>query len=255
MRLVVYTAIFGNYDKLKPPKIINNKIKYVCFTDRKKKVKSWEIKLVRTQNKDLRRENRKYKILAHKYFKNYDYSIYIDGNYKIICDLSKYVKVLLKANDIAVQEHIERNCIYEEAKECIARNFGDKYVILDQIKKYKKEGYPKKNGLSDNSFIIRHHTPEINRLNELWWREVKNYSVRDQISFCYIVNKLGIKYSLIPSQRGKNSQFLKRNHHKKKLFSHFTKKMFELIPKKITVKLNNLKINRRIELLHSIHFI
>ena len=131
MRLVVYTAIFGNYDKLKPPTIINNKIRYVCFTDRWKKVKPWEIKLVRPQYKDLRKENRKYKILAHKYFKNYDYSIYIDGNYKIICDLSKYVKVLLKENDIAVQKHLVRNCIYEEAKDLRTARFYYNQVLRE----------------------------------------------------------------------------------------------------------------------------
>jgi hypothetical protein len=81
-KIVIYTAVFGNnnYDALS-----SNLpgFDFICFTDKKKESSTWKIKLVKA---DLSPEvlNRKYKILAHKYLKKYDVSLYIDANIKIL---------------------------------------------------------------------------------------------------------------------------------------------------------------------------
>lgn len=214
MKLAIYTAIFGKFDILKSPKIINKDIKYICFTDRKMKCKPWEVKIVKPEY-DLQRENRKYKILSHKFFEDYDYTIYLDGQYVIMSDLSQNVEKWLNNNDIALLKHPKRNCLYEEAKACIEKGKDDIDLIKKQIVKYKNEGYPENNGLTANGFIIRRHTKKIEEFNELWWNEVKNFSLRDQISFCYVINKLKMNYSIIPIEypvKG-NYEFLKLRTH------------------------------------------
>ncbi len=215
MNLVIYTAIFGNFDKLRKPKIINKDVKYVCFTDKKLKCQPWEIKVVKPEFSDFRRNNRKYKTLSHRYFKDFQYSIYLDGHFIIMQDLSTYIESWLGENDIAVLKHPKLNSIYKEAEACIIGKKDNIDIIQKQINKYKNEGYPENNGLTANGFIIRRHTKEIEKFNETWWNEIKKFSVRDQISFCYVMYNLNMNYSLIPIPhplKG-NTEFLKISYH------------------------------------------
>jgi len=62
-RLVIYTAIIGNYDTLKDPEYIDENCDYVCFTDnRELKSDIWQIRLIKdtgeTVRKPLRGDNR-----------------------------------------------------------------------------------------------------------------------------------------------------------------------------------------------------
>jgi len=200
MNIIIYTAIFGDYNILRMPKVINKKIKYICFTDKKINCPPWEIIKVVPESVDFTRENRKYKILSHVCLKNYNYdiSIYLDGNYTILRDFSFYSEKWLGKNDIAVMKNPHRNCIYEEAKACIIQKKDDINLFKKQIRSYKNEGYPKNNGLTDNSLIIRRNTNKVKEFNELWWSELKKFSRRDQISFKYVQYKLNTNISIIP---------------------------------------------------------
>ncbi len=215
MNLVIYTAIFGKYEKLRKPKNINKDIKFVCFTDRKLKCSPWEIIIVKPEFSNFRRENRKYKILSHKFLADFQFSIYLDGRYIIMKDLSKYIEKWLGDNDIAVLKHPKRNCIYSEAKCCIEGNKDNIDLIQKQISRYKNKGYPENNGLTANGFIIRRHTKKIEKFNEMWWNEIQNFSTRDQISFCYVMYELNMNYSIItiPHPLKGNTEFLKIRFH------------------------------------------
>ncbi len=231
MNLVIYTAIFGDFDILRKPKVINKNIKYVCFTDRKIKCHPWEINIVQTEFSDHRRENRKYKILSHKYLDDFQYSIYLDGRFIIMKDLSKYIEKWLGDNDIALLEHPKKRAgIYKEAEACIRGKKDNIDLIKKQMNKYRNEGYPENNGLTVNGFLIRRHTKQIEKFNEMWWNEVKNFSVRDQLSFCYVMHKLHIKYSLIPIPNPYNghSEYLKITYHGSKI-SRLKSIIFSLI--------------------------
>jgi len=213
MSIVIYTAIFGGYDPLKKPESVNSKIKYICFTDRNINCPPWEIIKVKPEFKDRRREARKFKILSHRFLKDFKYSIWLDGSYEILDDLSKFVKKWLGKNCIAVKKHSVRNCLYDEARFCMKQKLDTRKLIVKQINKYFREGYPKNNGLVDSSILIRKHTEDVKRFNERWWREVKNFSRRDQISFNYITYKLNINYSIIPKNEIKRT--LEWKHHNK----------------------------------------
>ncbi len=198
MNLVIYTSIFGKHDKLKTPKRSNKNIQYLCFTDQLIKSPPWKIIYVKPEFKDMRREARKFKILSHKYLKNYDYSIWLDGSYEFLDDLGKFYKKWLGKNHIAIKKHPERNCVYDEAQFCLKQKLDVQKSINRQINKYLREGYPKNHGLVESSILIRKHTEDVKKFNEMWWWEVKNFSKRDQISFNYITYKLNMNYSIIP---------------------------------------------------------
>ena len=66
-KMVVYTAITGNYDELVTPSVINPKFDYVCFTDNPNlKSNCWDIRLMEESELDGIRKARRYKILPHK---------------------------------------------------------------------------------------------------------------------------------------------------------------------------------------------
>ncbi|MBN2617984.1 MAG: DUF616 domain-containing protein [Spirochaetales bacterium] len=189
MKLVVYTAIFGNYDKLKELKFNKKNIDYICFTNEKSlKSKTWEIRFIEP---NIQKENnstilnRDIKINCNKYLKDYDKSIYIDGNIQVLNDLEDLFKYVENC-PMAALKHRTRECIYDEAYECYRINKSG-IEIINQVEKYKLEGFPSKFGMSENCILIRNHkNPEIDLISKAWWDEFQSGVKRDQISLPYL---------------------------------------------------------------------
>ena len=79
--MVVYTTIFGDYDSLSEPRILDSGVKYICFTDQDIKSDTWEIRRVVLPKGVTPRElTKKYKMLPHLFLEKYDTSIWIDAN-------------------------------------------------------------------------------------------------------------------------------------------------------------------------------
>ena len=71
-KYIVYTALFGKYDKLLEIHNMNKHIDYICFTDNKDLTsRTWNIIYVNDdkdiENLDNAEKNRYIKILSHKY--------------------------------------------------------------------------------------------------------------------------------------------------------------------------------------------
>lgn len=193
--ITIYTAIFGDYDLLREPFYTNPNIKYICFSDKKHYSKIWEIRVVDIIEPTPRREARKYKILSHKYIDT-KISLWIDGSKFITRNPIPYIRTSLKKTNILAGSH-KRNCIYAEAEKCISVKKGNPNIIKKQMEKYRKEKYPKNNGLINSSVLLRRITPEVIKIEEGWWYELTNWSVRDQLSFNYVIWKNNFKYGII----------------------------------------------------------
>ena len=173
---VIYTAIFGDNHFLHDPEIISKEYDYICFTDSEKyKSKIWEIKKVTPLYSHNGLNNRKYKVLPHRFLFNYDFSIYVDGDLKITENIGK-LAISYTHESLSVLDHSlcgikstgtlnTRNCIYDEAKfiKWLGDNHPKKHykdnieTIFKQMERYKFEGYPLKNGLARTSIIMRNH--------------------------------------------------------------------------------------------------
>jgi hypothetical protein len=215
--IVVYTAIIGGYDTLNEPLVKPNGVDFVCFTDRDMESDIWEIRKVIPLYTDNTRTARKYKVLPHRWFPNYDISIWLDGNKTIVGDVLKYIEYL-GDSELALFDHMQcfdkRNCVYDEANAIL--NFGkinskktpergiknwkdNPLIIVEQMKKYTSEGYPKDNGLAFTCGLIRKHNSKSTRnLMETWWTEIKYGSKRDQLSFNYAVWKSNFNFVYLP---------------------------------------------------------
>mgnify|MGYP003617057160 FL=1 len=229
-KIVVYTAIFGDYSALiEQPKFEN--VDYVCFSDKPIESKSWKIIVVKDlpMGEDNTRNNRYYKILPHLQFADYEYSIYIDGNFLLKKNPQLLIDNFLDDNySMACFDHNQttldkRNCVYKEYEAILelgnkTGNFKDN---LETMKNYidflKSENYPENYGLIKGSVLVRkHHDVALIKVMENWWYFVKNHSRRDQLSFNYVAWKNDFKYNTIPGDiRRKNKYVYYLGKHKK----------------------------------------
>lgn len=185
----VYTVLTGNYDSLKEPEYINPEFDYICFTDNDSLTSGvWSIrKLEDEENLGAQRLSRKPKILVDRYLGEYDYSIYIDSKLKIIGNLYEYINKYSLGAPMLCFPHYERDCVYEEAKECIRLKKDKEDIIRRQTERYRCEGMPENYGLIEAACMVRaHRSQEVTKVMEDWWNEFLNGCCRDQISFPYV---------------------------------------------------------------------
>jgi hypothetical protein len=194
-KIVVYTCITGGYDKLREPEFISEGVDYICFTDDKSLASDvYEIREIEdTIPGDNIKTARMHKILAHKFLPEYEYSFWLDGNLDIVGDLNKMIPMMGDA-DLMIKEHYARDCIYQEMRACKQLNKDNLGVMDAQIQRYKKDGYPENKGLHETNLLLRRHNEkDVIEFDEEWWKEVRAFSRRDQLSFDYILRKLDMK--------------------------------------------------------------
>ena len=225
---IVYTAIFGGYDELPNPQFIPEGWDFVCFTDSDIKSKVWNIKKVPAVYEDSTRNARKYKVLPHRWFPNYEYSLWVDGNILIRDDINELIPEYLNKVNIAVHDHNQnqldpRNCVYEEAKTILY--FGhkngnykdDPRIIQKQIQRYTDEGYPSYNSLAVTMQLLRkHNEKDCIKIMEQWWEEIKYGSKRCQLSFNYSIWKTNTSFIYFRGDSRNTKYFLHTGKHKGK---------------------------------------
>ena len=227
--VVVYTALFGNYDELKSPTIIDKKCDYVCFTDQKIKSDVWKIINI-VPNKENNLMNREFKILPHKYLSNYEYSLYIDANLVIKINPSFLVNKYLDIHLMAVPKHVIWNCAYLEAFRSITSNRINAKKVFSQMINYAVDGFPIFYGLTENSILLRkHNDEEIISLMNFWWNEIIKNAHRDQLCFQYSLWKKNKTISIMSENCRPPYKSFGFNAHKIKKKNYFILKAIRLI--------------------------
>ena len=193
-KIAIFTAIIGDYDQLKKPQFVAQDCDYICFSDSPRADTGvWQIRGIDYYNSDPTRTARYIKLHPHLYLSEYDTSIWVDANLLIKGDISAYTSRISAESKIATYIHPHRNCIYAEGRECIKRGLDNEETILRQLDRYKQDGYPEKNGLSETNIIVRkHNDPAVIRLMNAWWKEIENGSKRDQLSLNYVAYKQSV---------------------------------------------------------------
>jgi len=196
-KLVVYTALFGDYDDLIEPKEKFEGCDFICFTDQKHLTSDvWEIRLIEECDLPPNMMNRKYKILPHLFLSEYEWSLYVDANIAIVGNPLELANKYLSKYDMAVPKHFARECVYDEARECVILGKTKYEEAMCQMNKYKNEGFPAKFGLGENNIIYRRHNSEkIKKIMNEWWMEIKTQTQRDQLSLAYVLWKNGEKFN------------------------------------------------------------
>ncbi|KAK4740425.1 hypothetical protein R3W88_004122 [Solanum pinnatisectum] len=207
-RFVVASGIFDGYDTPHQPSNISARSqKLFCFlmvknvtvredNDGGEWVGIWRLILLKHPPYDEPRRNGKVpKILTHRLFPQAQYSIWIDGKMELIVDplllLERYL--WSEKNTFAIAQHKHHRNVYEAA---------------DANKRRKRYAH-----IPEGAVIIREHTALSNLFSCLWFNEVHLFTPRDQLSFGYVVYRLGglFKFFMFPNCEY-NSIFILHNH-------------------------------------------
>ena len=188
-KIAIYTAFTGNYDTLKHPEVIDENCDYICFTDNPElKSDLWKIIPMEESILDNNRKAKQYKILPHKYLKDYKYSFWLDGTFKIKGSIREYIYNNIRANsNMLVVVHTERDCVYDEydASKIIPRY--PRAVMEEQVEFYRSQGFPEHYGLGVMGALFRkHNDPDVIKLMDDWWDENIKYTNQDQLSFAFV---------------------------------------------------------------------
>ena len=124
--------------------------------------------------------------------------------------MQRMIDEYLQDDDIAVFKHHTRDCLFQEAQECIRLGLDDEVVIQRHIERYR--GFPEHKGLYQCGMILRRHTPKIKRLNEAWFAQYMTGCKRDQVSFPYVLEKEGVPIFAIDSHAYLHDYFQYNNH-------------------------------------------
>ena len=207
--MVIYTAIFGNYDVLRPPHPDSN-CPHVCFTDGDYECEGWTVIKVKPRYGYPCLDARRCKIIGPwELLPKADISLWIDGamEMKVPPDTA-LAESLLGEADLARFHHRQRKCAGEEADACIEFEKDRPDIIRSQVKGYFTMGFPKNYGLSLTGFLLRRRNDECEEFCRMWWNQVRSGSWRDQLSIDYCRWRTGLKCSWVPGTIC-NNQFVK----------------------------------------------
>lgn len=197
-RIAVYTFITDGYDELHQPLVIDENVDYYVISDHK--INDLGIyqyvdvaSVVPEGIKDSFMQNRYCKMHSAELFRDYDYSIYLDGTIQITGDITDYLEQIGKTG-IALYLNEDCRCIYETGIVITLIGRCDFETARNQLKSYAMDGMPENYGLLCGGYIFRDNkNPLGNKLMELWWKEYMKWPTRDQLCLTYVMWKMGLK--------------------------------------------------------------
>ena len=198
-KVIVYSCMIGNYDNVTS----FNKQRgydYILFTDQNIKNTNWTIfpipdEVLKLNVSNIKKQ-RYMKIHPHKFFKNYDLSLYIDPNYEITGDLDDYLINTLNPLDHIYIPHLQFGKGMKQAiDKAIEKKLDDVSLLKHVIDRYNQSKLLDKTGIVNAGLIVRkHHTEDCIKLMERWWEEVRDYSHVDNFAFDYAGYMTGVRY-------------------------------------------------------------
>lgn len=226
-KVAVYTAIFGAYDDyVEPPRG-----DYDCFLFADPKTLGRltappeHARVVRCEHSAelpegwdglcATRRARYWKLRPHDSMSpvsEYEYSLWLDGSISLqAADVGTLIDRYLVGADLATFRHPWFDCTYASAR------FADQFrrdapgAIERHLGRLQAAGYAPHRGAAETGVLLRRHTPEIAALGDFWWSELHSGSLRDQVSFNYCVDSVGIPVNYMDDPR-QSLGFLLRRH-------------------------------------------
>jgi hypothetical protein len=210
--LVVFTAITGKFNNVLREPLWREGVRpvhFVCFSDFLAAAPApWHLLPPVWEHENPRRTARWHKVMVHELFPDAEYWLWADGNQQLAADPWSLVDQFLpEGTDIATYKHPLRKCVHEELNACVKLKKDKPQLMRAQVTSYQQEGYPKNNGMCETTVMLRRNTEAVREFNEVWWRQIRDGSLRDQLSFNYAVWKTGLKYGHLPGRRDKPKHF------------------------------------------------
>ncbi|MDL2306545.1 DUF616 domain-containing protein [Desulfovibrio sp. OttesenSCG-928-C06] len=195
-KIVIYTALTGDYSRLLPPTALTPGSRYVCYSDKDRETWGvWELRALPFKEADPQSASRRVKTHPWELFPEADWAIWCDANIIINGDLSGFIEQVRESGlPMGLMPHPTRDCLYDEAEACILAGKGNADAIRAQVDHYRAQGCPEHYGLMASGFFVanlRH--PQTRPLFETWWNELSRHGKRDQLSLPFAFYALGIE--------------------------------------------------------------
>lgn len=199
--IVVFTAILGGSDSLKPAPAGADRC--VCFVDEPTAypdAMGWE--LVRHEYQgDPRFEAWRLRCVPHALFP-YDRSVWVDASFTVT-DLPRILRDAGDAPIAALRHHTRRNA-YQEAAEIVKVKQASAIDIGIQVRAYRASGFNVPH-LSISCLIVRDHSADVQRFNETWLDQIRMYrGDNTQVSLDYAAWTNGLTIKALTGTRHKN---------------------------------------------------
>ena len=192
MKKVIYICLFGKYDQLLQPLVIDNSFDYICFSNdfEEERIGVWEIRKIHYGSiANSSRLSRYAKILPYQVLSEYDYSLYLDANIQIKeSSLYDVVNERIAEGHLVCQvPHLVSDCTYDEIRKAY---FAGRVSLKEAQKHYQhlvSNKFPIKYGLFENNILLRkHNNRKIIEISDAWWEEYISFSKRDQFCLMYV---------------------------------------------------------------------
>jgi hypothetical protein len=194
MVLVIYRAIFGDYDNipLTLPKNLRSDIRFVLLTDTPVASKHWEVIEIDTQNPVL--ANRHCKMFPWEYFEA-DKSLYLDGHIEFGDNFANLLDDLCQLNDdFSAMRHREGGIVADE----LNRNIANSKLSRKQLKKIFLAGLNLTSTSVECGLLFRNHSAATVKEHAVrWWWYFNNVCPRDQLSVNTAADEVGMKVSVL----------------------------------------------------------
>ena len=220
-RIAVFTCITGGYDKLTKPLVIEKKCDYFLITDVQEDVKIENDEyytripvsnVVPKILKTPKAKNRYCKMHGFEIFKDYDYSVYIDGSLQIVGRMEELVNKVGKYG-IAFHRFPYGEDVYAHAMNLVFASRIKKEDACYEMQRLSKDGFPQNYGFPACGVVICEHNIEIGKRVLCEWCDYYNNSLakRDQLYIAYILWKNGIaadEVCTLPGYSKNNGYFI-----------------------------------------------
>jgi hypothetical protein len=195
MKFVVYACVFGGYDWVFPPIKEEGDLDYILITeDAEMQVNGWTTRVVDISKfRNSKTANLYYRALFHRIFTGYDYSLYVDGNIRLLGKTKDFFTQFIPSGKaLGLFPHPLRSTVKEEAEVCLlAGKVTEPDRLVEELKFQKAEGFPDNVGLIETTIILKnHHHPDLDPAMSLWWSLYERFGTRDQIGLPFAIWKV-----------------------------------------------------------------
>ena len=197
MRALVYTCVFGGYDRVFPPRHTDRGLDHVIVTDDTGlRVKGWRTHAVPAAHfATPKAANLYYRALIHRELPGYDAALYVDGNIRLLGPSRDFIAAFVTSGAaLGLYPHPLRTTVADEARACLQQaKLADPAAVQAERQFHAAEGFPDDQGLMESGILLKNHTaPGLDAAMALWWEQFERFGTRDQISLPYVLWKTGL---------------------------------------------------------------
>jgi hypothetical protein len=204
--IVLYTAILGDSDSLKPAP--REPDRCVCFTDDVAGTQAsgmirlepgklidpscgWDVRPWTITEAGARRDAWRLRCGSTTLFPKAGITVWLDASFDVK-DFGRLIADFRALNvDAASMRHPERTTCYDEGREIIRLGQSEDAIVRAQLLEYERDGFMPKS-LSSAGVLIRRRTPRVEAFNRLWHEHIQRFGDNTQVSLDYCAWKVGL---------------------------------------------------------------